>query len=430
MHPSGEGDRLLPVKIGITNAVLSNTGDAAIFLGVKSILEREMSSAGEDIEIVVFDSNAPVSAAHYPDWHVVQQPVQALPRTSRGSFLVAQSTRTIWMAVLSLFPWIMRLMAARPGRRMGLRSSLCELASCDLVVSTGGTYLVDHYDFTHRYVELRCARALGKPIVLWTQSLGPFRTFRSRWLARGIAACADAVYCRDPASAENWKRATGYRGEMTVVPDSAFALDPVSGGPDQGQQQRAAVSVREWSRSVGGAPFDRSDYVEMMRSSIDALTGLGLTPFAISTCQGVRGYGYDDSVVAAEVFAGLDLELDDDFHTPVELLEILSSCGVVVTTRMHLAILALVSSVPVVAVAYEFKTMELFRSIGLAHAVIAIEDSSSEWMHATLTRLVGNPEDFTLTGERLASLREEAAAPGRLVRSLAEAAMVPPGGSG
>lgn len=417
------------MKVGITNAVLSNTGDAAIFLGIKSILERDLSRQGECVDIVVFDSNARASSAHYPDWRVVQQPLQVAPGTSRPGFLAAQLSRTLLVGVLCLFPPILRLLASHPGKGQGLRRSLAELAACDVVVSTGGTYLVDHYDFTHRWVELRCAKALDKPILLWTQSLGPFRTRRSRWLARGIAACAEAVYCRDAESAENWREATGYAGEMEVLPDAAFALHSLPGRPDDGDA-RGAVSVRAWDRGVGGAPLDRSAYAEMMRSGVQNLQTAGIRPVAVSTCQGVPAYGYDDSAEAAEIFAGLDLEIDREFHTPDQLLDILATCRVVVTTRMHMAILALVSQVPVVAVAYEFKTVELFRSIGLEHAVIRIEDSSPDWMRATLARLAASPADFTLTDDRLATLREGAATPARLVRSLAEAATAQPDGSG
>ena len=57
------------------------------------------------------------------------------------------------------------------------------------------------------------------------------------------------------------------------------------------------------------------------------------------------------------------VRVDGDFHTPDELLELLRDFDWVVATRMHLAILTLGVGTPVLPIAYEFKTTELFKSL-------------------------------------------------------------------
>jgi colanic acid/amylovoran biosynthesis protein len=158
----------------------------------------------------------------------------------------------------------------------------------------------------------------------------------------------------------------------------------------------------------------------MMRAAVEALTDQGWHCAAMSTCQGLPSYRYDDSGVARQFFAGLDVEIDDSFHTPSDLLAALAGCQLVVTTRMHLAILALVARVPVVAVAYEFKTVELFRSLGLGHAVVPIEGSSPDWMRRALAQAIDAPDRFRLGVEDLERLRDAAAGPADLVTALAQ----------
>jgi colanic acid/amylovoran biosynthesis protein len=46
---------------------------------------------------------------------------------------------------------------------------------------------------------------------------------------------------------------------------------------------------------------------------------------------------------------------------------------------MHLAILALIQQTPTVAIAYEFKSLELFKSVGLGEQVVRLEDISVAW---------------------------------------------------
>lgn len=405
------------MKIGVTNVVLSNTGDAAIFHGIKAVLDHD-----QGCQIVAFDSHAATTTSLYPGVHVVQQLLQVPWRAPRWRFIVGQGGVTVAFWVLSCMPRVLRIVAAAAPRVPGrLARSLSELASCDVIVSTGGTYLVDHYEFTHRYVELRCARALKKPVVLWTQSLGPFGTRRSRWLAERIARLADAVYCRDRRSADEWRTATGWDGKLAVVPDTAFAIEQVP-TTDQGSEALppcVALSVREWRQGVDGRPLEVSRYVTMMQAAAATLASLGWRCLAISTCQGLPTYGYDDGAVALRIFSEHDVQVDTDFHTPAELLEVLAGCRLVVTTRMHFAILALISRVPVIAVAYEFKTVELLESLGLAHAVVRIEDSSPEWMRAAAKRAVADPDAFRLTRAQLERLREDAAIPAGTVIRLA-----------
>jgi colanic acid/amylovoran biosynthesis protein len=121
----------------------------------------------------------------------------------------------------------------------------------------------------------------------------------------------------------------------------------------------------------------------------------------ISTCQGVPGYPFDDSELAREIRASLPADVmgavavDDAFHSPEDLIETISSCDFVIATRMHMAILALCAGTPVIGIAYEFKTKELFRNMGMEDLVLDIESLSPSHACSLVDRLIG-----TLGGTR------------------------------
>jgi colanic acid/amylovoran biosynthesis protein len=159
---------------------------------------------------------------------------------------------------------------------------------------------------------------------------------------------------------------------IAVAADSAFAFaETCQGGPPNPRHNgplRVAISVRDWPH------FERQSGESGMAAYVDAVAGLVrhlIDEYAaaivfISTCQGVREYWTDDSLVAERVRDRLPpamrtlVSIDRQFHRPEQLLECLAQHDIVVATRLHVAILALCAGIPVVPIVYEFKTRELF----------------------------------------------------------------------
>ena len=89
----------------------------------------------------------------------------------------------------------------------------------------------------------------------------------------------------------------------------------------------------------------------------------------VSTCQAIKEYHVDDSLTAKNIYALLSDEakqrtsVNSDFHTTYQLKAILKSFDIVISTRMHGAIQSLNVGVPVLPIAYEFKTKELFNKL-------------------------------------------------------------------
>jgi colanic acid/amylovoran biosynthesis protein len=409
------------LKAVITNAVLSNTGDAAIYEAIHSALVSEGVAKPEDIS--VHDSNARITQDLYPEWTIFQQSTVAPGELGRIRRLSQRVVRGGLIRVLIASSLGRRIVTQFGSQRpTTFAAALRDILSADVVISSGGTYLVDHYNFADRALELRLAKAAGKQVVLWTQSMGPFEAPKARKNLQRISRVTDLAFFRDGKSEAAWARVAIPGAQVATVPDAAFAVlsepspltDPAGNFP-----KRAILSVRSWSSTLSGEELNFDNYAESMRAIAARLIESGWECVALSTCQGVPGYRVDDAVTAREIFAGLDVQVDGSHHTPAELREILAAADLVISTRMHLAILSLTTQTPVVAVAYEFKTLELFKSLGLGEYAVEIESITSDWLNSRFEKIQLNETSSVLTNEVLHGLAAAASEPARGIAALA-----------
>jgi colanic acid/amylovoran biosynthesis protein len=410
------------LKIAVTNAVLSNSGDAAIFEAILSSLQE--AGVADPANVFVFDANARVTSKLYPSWTIFQQLTVSPPRRIARVRSQLQKVRLALVEQLLRRPAQMAKLLRLPlVNKLAFARSHAALSTADVVISSGGTYLVDHYNFNPRVSELQLARQNDATIVLWTQSLGPFKADRAQAAIKKIAAVTDSVYFRDPRSSDAWEQTVPFPPMHSVVPDAVFAL-PVnstmsgSRGHDAGANRRAFISVREWSHGVDSEALAYDKYETMLRAGASKLLDLGWKVEALSTCQGVPSYPFDDSKIAEKIFTGMGVDINSHFHRPQSLLAELLDTDLVITTRMHLAILSLVSQVPVIAIAYEFKTLELFASLGLEDFVIRIEDANSDWLRARIDQIGTNPMSAVLSDSKLIELRKLAQLPAHQLKAV------------
>ena len=356
------------MRILVTSSVCLNGGDAAIGLAT---LRQLKLAFGNETEVDFADVQPDVARQLYPDLSFVPQ-LQRLLRAADAGGRRGSVRRRLLVARLDLAA---TLGPRRPRLPLSTeeRNELQRYRSYDLLLSSGGTNLVETYIIWPRLAEIRIAQRLGLPVVLFTQSLGPFIESSNRRQMRAILRQAALVLVRDERSA---RHVSDLGGDPVQVEDVVFALPaPTSATP----RDEVIVSVREW-RHVAGGENGMRRYEAAVAEGVTSIVrthGYGVR-FA-STCQGVPEYTTDDSSVAARIRGLLEPDvaarvvLDRAFHRPEELQELLAAAPMAVCTRMHMAILALTVRTPVLAIAYEFKTTELFRRLGRAEDALDID---------------------------------------------------------
>jgi colanic acid/amylovoran biosynthesis protein len=374
------------MKIIVTNTVILNTGDAAILKGLIKILDEHFDNKNE---YVIYDLHPEASKKYYPNLNLKKSiyfqtvtKLMALEQTK----IIRTINRKRLVKGTSLWKANSRILS-----RLLLTSSeinaIRNYEKADLVISTGGTYLVENYDLESRIIDFLLTILLNKKLIFFTQSLGPFRNERNISEFRFIFNYSQLILLRDNYSRENLKKINVKTENIFQFSDAAFALADIDYIYQNNQIEKlnkklhVAISVRNWPhfKCVDPQEGQRNYLNSIQVLSIFLIRDMGCDITYISTCQGIPEYYLDDAETADLIFQNLPEDVcisaivDRKHYPPEGLIEKLKNFDFVIATRLHMAILAMCVGVPVIPIAYEFKTSELFEKLGLSKWVIDIE---------------------------------------------------------
>jgi colanic acid/amylovoran biosynthesis protein len=267
----------------------------------------------------------------------------------------------------------------------GLEKIECLYRRADVIISTPGGFLHEHYDFGAALRGFQLALDLNKPLVLFAQSMGPFTRPDTRHAVAAVLQRAALVALRDGLSLRHVLDC-GVTGDHVVrVPDAVFLWPRPARSPHaakSGPPRRAALCFRRWPYN------DREAFKETVKKArrlVGHLRAQGIEQFLfLSTCQGIATY-VDDSDLAVRIVAGLPPSLRDrcivdrDRHHPEEMIRRLSECDVMISMRLHGCLLAMLGGTPAMGLAYESKTPEIFRQLGLKPYQVPHESYGTRW---------------------------------------------------
>jgi colanic acid/amylovoran biosynthesis protein len=379
----------------------SNRGDSAILQGI-IVLVR---AAFPDAHLTLL--------TEYPD---VARAFFDLP--SEQNRLVRLRLRSGKMLVALAYAFGCGI-AHRAGIRLPYRDnvwnrfSFSPLFEADLVVSTGGGIYNDFYrdDCARRMISLLFAKLLGKPVAMLCQSFGPFNKMLFRTFSRFCLNRVDLITTRDHRSWE-WLQSIRVRARLEITADAAFALH---GHPERGRTPplhrfetlplptdtalRVSISVRTWAhyrRHDAERDYLRT-LVEVTRWLIEKKRA---EVYFVSTCTGFGGYHKDDRIMARDIVGALPAGTVEharilyNEYSPAELATYYGSMTLHIGTRMHSNILAMLAGTPVVALAYEFKTLELMESLGLSRFGMDVESLSTAEITARIEELLAHRDEL------------------------------------
>jgi colanic acid/amylovoran biosynthesis protein len=404
-------DKRRSTKILISNIVTLNPGDAAILQGMFQILREKY---GENSEIIVFDRLADAAARYYP-WASFRQSffgnrpegklASKLKKLGYGHWNTR--LRYWWLrACVTLMhfglSFIPKLLLNRDDF-----SSLRDYLGADVILSSGGTYLIENYNLWPAIYDYRLTLATKRPLVFFTQSLGPFRQPKYRSAFADVFNRSHRVCVRDEKSRRHVTELGVAEEKVVVAKDAAFVLEPkdrpksqeLSSSLDRGIT--VAVSVRSLHLfDKEGAELE-ANYI----NSVIAMVELAVRQFDakvtfLSTCQGIEEYWTNDADFAQQVIERLpsgvrqNVELDGAFRQPQEVVETYREFDLVIATRMHAAILGLVAGTPVLGIAYEFKLEELFHQLDIDNARLSTQTMNPERSREMVSSILSNLEDW------------------------------------
>ena len=261
------------------------------------------------------------------------------------------------------------------------------------------------------------AQMRGLPVILAPQTVGPFDTAWARPLARRVMNKSRAVVTRDAPSTA-FLAEMGVRAHVLEVTDVAMGLPYDPPAARQGDKIRVGLNVSGLLMNggyTGGNQFGLSvDYPQLIRDLIAELVARAdVEVHLIGHVQSEEQPWEDDQRAGealAKEFAGVHVA--PVFASPVEAKSYIAGMDFVAAARMHAAIAAFSSGVPVVPMAYSRKFIGVFGTLGYDH----VADMKADSAEAILTRIRDGVEGraalakdvargMTLVEDRLAAYR-------------------------
>ena len=385
------------MRVHVCGMVTLNGGDAAIAEGQFVALRDRWP----DVRFSLSDFQRDAAAKYLPDLTFEWTLWEACRRAGDGSVrrrkvfglarrrmraAAAMLTRGVPAALLPLLPHE--------------RRALAPLWGSDVVAYTGGTTLTENYRLEPKVFDLEIAKVLGKPVALFQQSAGPFTTEGSRRTVGPVLAAADLVLLRDERSLRHVLDVGARPETCHVLPDIAFALVREASPRPGGERPRVAVSLRDWKYFADKDPeTGMREYLGAVDRAVSAVVRHGCDVVFVSTCQGRPEYAYDDSAVALRLVEQLapdvraHVVVDREPRRPTDLRDFLGTCDLMLSTRLHGAILGLAAGIPVLAIAYEHKTTEVWQQMGLTEWLADIDAIDGDELTKKLLELVDRVDE-------------------------------------
>ena len=241
---------------------------------------------------------------------------------------------------------------------------------------------------------------LEKPLVLLPQTIGPFRGFWAKLIAKFILRRACRVYGRDDESLAVVKGLAPQQTAVERTYDIGVALQPraapaVAAELDALSRPLVGLNVSGllWKGGYDGNNMFglQANYRSLMHELIGRLASRGCLVLLVPHVFGPGAEGESDALAGENLFG----ELDRDVRARVEVIKpeydqheikyIIGQCDFMVGSRMHACIAALSQGIPAVGLAYSRKFDGVFRTFGVGELVV---DLSLQTTEAALERVM------------------------------------------
>lgn len=245
------------------------------------------------------------------------------------------------------------------------------LYSADIVISTGGhhvTSILAPNAISPQTFEMALALLAGKPLYLWSQSIGPlvFSDEENRLFIKHILSKSEAIYVRDKHSIveleqlgiptinvhRTYESVLGFGGKLSHLNKLSDRL-PVVGISVYSVQAR---SIEENNR-----------YINSLREVIDHITAAGYR-IKFFPMQ-LQGDPADDRPCIQAIINTLqepDLcSVYTGTNSMLDHIEEVAKCRFFIGHKTHSVIIALVTGTPILAIAYHPKTLDFMTQFEL-----------------------------------------------------------------
>ena len=366
------------MNVLVINQCSTNKGDRAVLFFVL----RELARNGVD-QITVSASN-PQYWEDKPDFPNVA--VRVIPwgwdisrRKDAGFF--GKVIHRFWKVILPRrihFPLVRNALIAgvRPWYLQFLvkKQYIEAIKQADLVISTGGhhmTTIIAQSIVTPQIFDMAVVLLYGKPLSLWSQSIGTFnfKSPKSEQMVQKILSYARHIYIRDETSAEQIQKLGVSLERVSKTRESVFGLYDVVKSRTTPSNRPKVMGISVWT----GNKQTREAWAHYIHCFAK------LADHAIEAGYKIRFFPMEmqgsDRPCIAEVINSVNkkanCEIVEGFPDTVDHINAIAQFRIFVGHKTHSQIFSLIAGTPLLAVAYHKKTEDFMAQFGLEKYCIA-----------------------------------------------------------
>jgi colanic acid/amylovoran biosynthesis protein len=242
------------------------------------------------------------------------------------------------------------------------------MSDCDIIMDIGGGDVFSDTYGTYYFSRIAYSKTIPlarrKPLILSPQSLGPFRSVYTRFVAAYVLRRCRKVFTRDTQSIALLGE-TGVKCSAESVADVAFRL-PFTWEPRVPRETiRFGLNVSGLLYSPESSRFSfglRANYQQFIDRVIESLIQRPNISVVLVPHHVLDG-PYGDVDVCRRLSEKFKVELAPKFSSPSEAKSFISGLDVLAGSRMHATIAAVSSGVPAIPLAYSAKFAGVFASL-------------------------------------------------------------------
>lgn len=266
------------------------------------------------------------------------------------------------------------------------------MKNCDLVVScsdenykeaasllpTNLSWTITWWTYIfYRTLEISIAKFLNKPIIMFPNSIGPFRTVIGRFMTRLSLNNCSYVLVREPFSYEIVK-SLNIGSRIIQTADIALLYKSALSTSESFSHPVLGVCPGVYSSSLTVEQVNKyiSEHAAVLDSSIEEHGfDVVLSPHYVSNLE------YDD----LEICNLIAREMKNKGRVKIVVAEnvedyksILDQMDMVMVSKMHAGVLAISGYVPTLSLAYDHKQTGLFAQLSMKNCILPITEASRE----------------------------------------------------
>jgi colanic acid/amylovoran biosynthesis protein len=381
-----------------------NKGDVSNRLGLIKALKKEF---GDKVDITIESLTLKEDAKYFNKFDVkVVESIfsKKMDKNSFYLFHLLTNIKNMLLFMICLFTY--HVFAYKPNINHKSCIFFHNLLNSDIVISSPGGFLQDYDIFSSLIPNiflLISAKFLKKPIIIYAQSLGPFRRKMLRLFMRLILNRVEIIMLREEVSKHNLNETCISNSNVFVTADATFSIEP----PPYNQVLYRQKLLRSFQGKAGDVLIGLTvlgttyflnkrrhnllkKYIMNLAVSIDLMitklnANIVFVPQVWLPSETMMMY-----MIKRLIKNGSRVLVIDEDLPPEEVMKIIGCMDLLIGTRMHSNIFALIMNVPAIAIAYEHKTHGIMKMLNLGRWVISIEDINGYRLASKIEELYKN----------------------------------------